>query len=130
MAFSGPPGEICPGDNVTFSCVANTTATVWSVSPEGADGRCEYLAFNRVESRCGPDERFRSFQSEGGDIFNSSLRVDSVTVELNETVVQCGTGPSSVVGSSSICIVGEGKSMQILKEGETTKIPTSISVHT
>ncbi|CAI8009414.1 hypothetical protein GBAR_LOCUS6322, partial [Geodia barretti] len=47
MAFSGPPGEICPGDNVTFSCVGNTTATVWSVtSPEGADGRCEYLPFN------------------------------------------------------------------------------------
>ena len=92
---------------MTFSCLVNTTVTVWSVSPEGDDGRCEYLAFNRVESLCGPGDRFRSFQTQPGDIFNSSLRVEAVTEDLNRTSVECADGDSSVVGSSIICIVGE-----------------------
>lgn len=106
--FSPPPPAICPGDDATFTCAPNDTlAIIWSVSPGGADDRCEYLVFNRQETTCGPDGRFTSFQTERrGSIYNTSLRADSVTEDLNNTVVQC-SADRDVIGSSSICIVGE-----------------------
>ena len=108
QSFSGPSNEICAGDKVTFTCKVDTLVAEWTVSPSGNNGQCRYLVFNRLGERCGPDDRFQSFATEGADDpFNTSLRVEAVTPDLNQTLVQCIEDDDDVIGSSSICIVGE-----------------------
>ena len=46
-----------------------------------------------------------------GDINNSSLSVDSITVDLNGTLVECANATNNLIGSSNICIVGKVTSL-------------------
>ena len=88
--------------------MVETNLALWTVSPEGDDDQCEYLVFNRRESRCGPDNRFRSFMTDnGGNIFSSSLSVSSVTADLNGTSIVCSDGDDNFLGSAVLCITGE-----------------------
>ena len=103
QSFSPPTGEICPGDNVTFTCVVLDSATRWTVTPGGDGGECAYFSSSRTPDMCGPGDRFTSSQTDvNGDINNSSLSVDSITADLNGTLVECAD-----VGSYNICIVGK-----------------------
>ena len=46
QSFSPPTGEICPGDDVTFTCSAGAT-TVWTVSVGGNDGLHKWPSSHR-----------------------------------------------------------------------------------
>ena len=106
QSFSPPTGEICPGDDVTFTCSAGA-ATFWSVSPGGVNEECAYRSVNPTTQMCGPGNRFTSGPTDvNGDNTTSFLRVDSITVDLNGTLVECANAGSNLIGSGSIFIVG------------------------
>ena len=107
--FTGPD-EICPGDDVTFTCVVESGVTRWTVSPGGNDGVCIYLSSGQTPDTCGPDGRFRSSRTEGSETAaNSSLSVVSITEDLNGTMVECADGNNitDIIGSDDICITGK-----------------------
>ena len=101
------PTEICPGDDVTFTCVVDL-AVFWRVTPGGDDEECVYRSGNPdVTATCGPDQRFTSSRTDmSQDINNSSLSVVSITNDLNETLVECADINNELVDSYNICIVG------------------------
>ena len=67
-----------------------------------------YVSSSRTPDMCGPDNRFTSSQTDvNGDINNSSLSVDSVTVDLNGTLVECANADNNLIGPHDICIVGK-----------------------
>ena len=103
QSFSPPTGEICPGDDVTFTCSAGA-ATFWIVGPRDED-ECAYRSGNPTTQMCGPGDRFTSGPTDG-DITSSSLRVDSITADLNGTLVNCTNADGNLIGSGSIFIVG------------------------
>ena len=109
QSFSGPSDEICPGDNVTFTCVTSSVTALWLVSPGGDDPECAYSIFTQAPDGCGPDERFQSSRTDDNvPANNSSLRVDSITSDLNGTTVTCtDAGSGELIGSYNICIVGK-----------------------
>ena len=108
--LTGQSDEICPGDDVTFTCVVDSGATIWTFSPPGEPDRtCNYLSLSPDQTPCNPpDERFRISQTEGtANNFNSSLSLASITENLNETMVGCTDGiGGNPVDTDSICIVG------------------------
>ena len=108
QSFSGPSDEICPGDNVTFTCEVSSIVTRWTVSPGGDNDRCIYESDNPVPETCGPDDRFQLSQTDDSVPANSSsLRVSSITSDLNGTTVTCSDGGSGqLIGSYNICITG------------------------
>ena len=101
------PTEICPGDDVTFTCVVDP-ATFWVVTPGGDDEVCVYRSGNPdVTDTCGPDGRFTSSRTDmSQDINNSSLSVVSITNDLNGTLIECSDVNNELIDSYSICIVG------------------------
>ena len=107
-SFSPPSDEICPRDNVTFTCVVNSGVILWSVGP-GDDDLCAYFSVSPTTDTCGPDGRFESSQTDvNGPANNSSLSVDLITNDLNGITVNCidgGTG--ELIGSYDICIIGK-----------------------
>ena len=108
--FSGPSSGICPGDDVTFTCVVDSGATRWTFSPPGeSDRTCNYLRAFPDQTTCNPpDERFRISQTEGSANNSSSLSLASITENLNETMIVCADGNSgNQVGTDNICIVGK-----------------------
>ena len=109
QSFSPPTGEICPGDHVTFTCVVTTVVTLWDVtSPQGNITICIYLSNNQIPNTCGPEDRFMLSATDlNGDTMNSSLSVDSITIDLNDTRVECVDGNAITVGSDDICVVGK-----------------------
>ena len=108
QSFTGPSGGICPGDNVTFTCVVDAPVTVWTVNPGGGNANCNYRqSMPTVTAMCGPGGRFTSSQTdENGDTNNSSLSVVSITNDLNGTSVTCSDGNLNLIGNVAICIVG------------------------
>ena len=109
--FTGPSSGICPGDDVTFTCVVNTTAvTIWRVNSGGNSDSCTYRRNNPLNTEnCGPGDIFTSSVTDmNGDPSNSSLSVDSVTSDLSGTSVTCADGNAIIIGSSSICVIGKG----------------------
>jgi hypothetical protein len=112
------PDEICPGDDVMFTCVVGNGATVaWSVDPGGTDGLCLYVTTLQNSDICGPDGRFNSSRTEGSDsAANSSLSVVSITEDLNGTMVECAdaTNITDIIGSKTICILENAKGVQVL----------------
>ena len=109
QSFTGPSGGICPGDNVTITCVVDAPVTVWTVSPGGGISDCNYRRSEpTLTQTCGPGGRFTSSQTdENGDTNNSSLSVVSITNDLNGTSVTCSDGNLNLIGSSTICLVGK-----------------------
>ena len=108
--FTGPSSGICPGDDVTFTCVVNTTtATIWTVNSGGDETSCNYLHNSPNTQTCGPGGRFTSSVTDvNGDPSNSSLSADSVTSDLSGTSVRCADGNDNTIGSKVICVIGEG----------------------
>ena len=105
--FTGPSSGICPGDDVTFTCVVSTTTlTAWTVNSGGDQTSCTYRRNNPLNTEtCGPGRRFTSSVTDvNGDPNNSSLSVDSVTSDLNGTSVRCSDGNSIIIGSRTICV--------------------------
>ena len=107
--FNGPSDGICPGDDVTFTCVVDAALTVWRVTSDGVVTDCNYRrSMPTVTATCGPGLRFTSSQTdENGDTNNSSLSVVSITNDLNGTSVTCSDGNLNIIGSSTICVVGK-----------------------
>ena len=108
QSFSPPSDEICPRDNVTFTCVVNSGVTRWTVGP-GAENRCLYLSSDSEPTTCGPDGRFESSRTDvNGPANNSSLSVDLITNDLNGITVNCSdvTDNVTLIGSYNICIIG------------------------
>ena len=88
-------------------CVVESV-TLWTVTPGGDDGQCVYVSSAMNEEMCGPGGRFTSSRTDvNGDINNSSLSVDSITVDLNGTLVECANADNNLIGSHDICIVGK-----------------------
>ena len=108
QSFTAPTGEICPGDDVTFTCVGGTATTIWVVSSGEDTDTCLYRTSDPDNTEtCGPERRFTSSQTEmSEDINNSSLSVVSITNDLNGTVVECVNGLDDTIGSFKICIIG------------------------
>ena len=100
---------MCPGDHITFTCVVNSTATVWTVSPPGDGGECTYLSARKSPDQCGPDGSFKSYKTPGsGSMYNSSLSIQSVTEHFNGTQVRCSNGDDdTLIGWYDICITGK-----------------------
>ena len=108
--FTGPSNGICPGDNVTFTCVVTTTlTTTWRIDSGGPLATCTYDQSNpTVTVKCGPAQEFTSSQTDvNGPINNSSLSVDSVDSGLNGTTVTCVDGNGAVIDSRDICVIGK-----------------------
>ena len=110
QSFTAPTGEICPGDDVTFTCIAGTSTTLWTVTSGGNVDTCVYRTSDTDNTdTCGPERRFTSSQTEiSEDINNSSLSVDNidVTIDLTGTLVECVNGNANNIGSYIICIAG------------------------
>ena len=110
------PQEICPGDSPVFSCTVDDpssgfASTYWTVTVNGTeDDGCtlNHPIANDMET-CGPGNEFESSLGDPvGNLYPSTLTVDSISTQLNGTVVQCaGPLPSNVIGDITICIVGE-----------------------
>ena len=114
QSFTAPTGEICPGDDVTFTCVVETI-TQWTVDP-GDDGECIYLSAFQNTDTCGPDGRFTSSRTEmSDDINNSSLSVVNITIDLAGTLVECTDATGNFNESSRICIIGESFGISVSK---------------
>ena len=111
QSFSSPSGVVCPGVNVTFMCVVeDTIATRWSVDLRGDESQCAYFSDSPATDTCGPDNRFQSSRTNDNvPASNSSLRVDTITTDLNGTAVTCSSGNGELIGSYNICIIGEEK---------------------
>ena len=107
--FTGPSSGICPGDDVTFTCVVNTTVvTLWIVNSGGMETDCNYNPNMPTIRTCGPGGRFTSSVTDvNGDPNNSSLSVDSVTSDLSGTSVTCADGNAIIIGSRNICVIGK-----------------------
>ena len=107
--FTGPSSGICPGEDVTFSCVVSTTSiTIWTVNSGGDQSSCSYRRNDRNTQNCGPGDIFTSSVTDvNGDPNNSSLSVDSVTSDLSGTSVTCIDGNANIIGSRNICVIGK-----------------------
>ena len=96
--------DICPGDNVTFTCVSTTINTVaWRVrTAVGGSSFCT-VAHDEpsVNDTCGPMDEFTAVVNR--DNVTSTLSAQSVTDVLNETRVDCAVGDVD----EEICIVGQ-----------------------
>ena len=104
------PNEICPGDNVTFTCVVvdptGISFTVWIV--EGGEQDC-ILRHNKPNevATCGPEQLFTSsFINQNGDNYTSTLSVESISDDLNRTRVECEDTVMEI-GKENICIIGK-----------------------
>ena len=111
--FSSSPDEICPGDNVTFTCVVvdpdGNSFTTWIVTLDGGEQDC-ILRHNRPNevATCGPGQLFTSsFTDQSGDNYTSTLRVESISDSLNGTRVECEDPSLMDVGMENICIIGK-----------------------
>ena len=102
QSFTGLSGGVCPGGSATFICVADATIT-WTVTPGGTNDICTY-SLVRPTDTCGPRDMFMSSRAEDGGTNSSTLSVESVDSNLNETNVKCDNG-STVIGNSTICII-------------------------
>ena len=109
QSFSPPSDEICPRDNVTFTCVVNSVVTLWTVNDGGGVTQCSYSSNIPLPDMCGPDGRFESSRTDvNGPANNSSLSVDLITNDLNGITVSCRDGGTGVlIGSYDICIIGK-----------------------
>ena len=106
QSFTAPTGEICPGDDVTFTCVAGTVITLWVVTSRGVTDTCLYRTSDPDNTEtCGPEVRFTSSRTEMSDD-DSSLSVENITNDLTETQVECTNGLDETIGSYNICITG------------------------
>ena len=113
QSFSSPD-EICPGDNVTFTCVVvdpdGISVTSWVVTPDGGVQDC-VLRHNKENevATCGPEQLFTSSftnYNQSGDNYTSTLSVESISDDLNSTSVEC-EGAAMNVGKENICIIGK-----------------------
>ena len=64
-----------------------------------------YISGLPAIDKCGPGDRFTSGPTDG-DSTTSFLSVDSITVDLNGTLVECTNAGGNLIGSDSIFIVG------------------------
>ena len=77
----------CPGDDITFTCVASTTAVIWSVTPDGGEETiCAVVPGDVTTAMCGPMNRFTATVT-GAD--STTLTVQSVDDVINGTRVEC-----------------------------------------
>ena len=107
QSFTAPTGEICPGDDVTFTCVAGTPTTLWSVSSGGDTDTCVYRTDDPDNTdTCGPEMKFTLSQTEMSGDNNSSLSVENIVNDLTGTQVECVDGLDETIGSYNICITG------------------------
>ena len=68
---------------------------------------CLYVTNLQNSATCGPGGRFRSSPTEGSDVTNSSLSVESIN-NLNGTVVNCIDVTNNIhIASDDICITGK-----------------------
>ena len=95
--------DICPGDDVTFTCETTINAVAWRVTPAVGDfSSCTvFHDAPSVIERCGPMDVFTAAVS--GDNMTSTLSAQSVTDDLNGTKVECSAGDVD----EEICIVGQ-----------------------
>ena len=102
--------DICPGDNITFTCVSTINTVTWRVTPPvGSSSFCN-LAHDEPSRNvmCGPMDVFTAAVS--GDNMTSTLSTQSVTDDLNGTRVECDLGDVD----EEICIVGQRIIVQYL----------------
>ena len=107
--FTWPSNGICPGDDVTFTCVVNTTSVIiWTVNSGGDEESCNYRHNDRNTDTCGPGDIFTSSVTDmNGDPRNSSLSADSITSGLSGTSVTCFDRNANIIGSRDICVIGK-----------------------
>ena len=113
--FTGPSNGICPGDDVTFTCVVDTILTSWRVNSTGALTSCTYDQSNpTVTVKCGLAQEFTSSRTdENGPINSSSLSAVSVDSGLNGVSVTCVDGNGVVIGSRAICVIGKDRALEL-----------------
>ena len=103
QSFTGLSDGVCPGSSATFTCVADATTIIWTVTSGGTDDICVYSLIRPTDT-CGPLDMFMSSQTEDGGTDSSTLSVESVDSDLNGTNVICDDR-STVIGNSTICII-------------------------
>ena len=110
------PQEICPGGSPVFSCTVNDPTsglalTFWTVTVNGTeDDNCRLIhSVTNDMQTCGPGNVFESSLGDPvGNLYPSTLTVDSISTQLNGTIVECaGLTPSNVIGDTTICVVGK-----------------------
>ena len=94
--------DICPGDDVTFICNTTQIGIIWRVTPAvGNVSTCVVIHDTTPTDICGPMDVFTAALSE--DDMTSTLSAQSVTDDLNGTMVECLDGDVD----EEICIVGQ-----------------------
>ena len=112
QSFSSSPDEICPGDNVTFTCVVEGSVgigtTIWRVTPGGGEPTCVIHNRPNDTDTCGPGGVFTSsLRDQSGDNYTSTLKVESISDDLRGTRVECEDPFGMDVGMENICIMGK-----------------------
>ena len=121
QSFSSFPDEICPGDNVIFTCVVVDSVgigtTTWRVTPDGGQPPCRVIHNHQDDTEtCGPGRVFTSsLTDQSGDSYTSTLRVESIFDGLNDTRVECQDPFLMDVGMENICIIGKLKCYNSMK---------------
>jgi len=107
------PQEICPGDSAQFRCtvedVSGQGTTFWTVTVNGTEDNCTlaHIQPNDTDT-CGPNNQFESYLNNPvGNSYSSTLTVCSRSACLNGTCVECAASNLTVIGTSSICIIGK-----------------------
>ena len=95
--------DICPGDDVIFTCVSTINTVAWRVRPAVGDfSSCTvFHDAPSVIDTCGPMDEFTATVS--GDGMTSTLSAQSVPDDLNGTIVECDVGDVD----EEICTVGQ-----------------------
>ena len=115
------PQEICPGDSPVLSCTVDDptsglASTFWTVTVNGTEDECRLTHSVTDEMKtCGPGDEFESSLGDPvGNLYPSTLTVDSMFTQLNGTSVECaGPSASNVIGETTICVVGEYCQVQL-----------------
>ena len=112
QSFSPPTDDICPGDNVTFTCVVvdddGFRFTRWIVTPGGTVPSCTVTHTLPEIVTCGPMNSFTSsLTGTTGTSYTTTLSVESISDSFNGTIVECTNSTGGTIGSDDICIVGE-----------------------
>ena len=94
--------DICPGDDVIFTCVSTQNTITWTITSDVGDSFCN-VRHDRpnVNATCGPMKVFTAVVS--GDGMTSNLSAKSVTDVLHGTKVEC----DACRIDEKICIVGQ-----------------------
>ena len=110
MTLVGAWCDVCPGDDVVYTCRGNSLSSSivrWDILSNEETSHC-FVQPDAIQ-HCGPKDVFTPSLNWSEPNFTSSLRAGNVPLSLNGTRLEC-VDPlldSVIIESHNICIVGK-----------------------